>query len=208
MNKIALALDGNKELAGFFSVKEIVIYRKSGSWEATDRFPAEIDSTATAAKIRQSVEQIGINITDRDCSLIVGKEIIGVPYHVLCRLGIEVCEADEISEELFDEINEDFFAQKTVQEEHADIPPHPIPVDDEGNYYIDFPKVSKCYPELTSKKILVPFLANDLYYSLTIDCEHVMPWLDGFVQEHQLVMESRKKEGIYQVLIAHKVCEG
>jgi Iron only nitrogenase protein AnfO (AnfO_nitrog). len=209
MDRIALAVGLDGKLAEFFSVKEILIYEKQAGWAMTDHFPADtkIDTRSTTA-VRQIAVYIGKSILERSCQYLVGREIVGIPYHTLCRAGLEIFEADEINEALFDAIFEDFIEEKNVIEEEADIvPPRPIPTDDEGNYYLDFIWAAKCNPDLSSKKMLLPFFENDLFYSLVIRCDHLMPWLEHYGKENALNLEAKQENGVCQILITHKCCK-
>ncbi len=206
MDRIALAVGLDGKLADFFSIKEILIYEKQVDWTMVDRFPADTKfNTRSTIAVRQIAVFIAKNILERSCQYLVGSEIVGIPYHTLCRTGLEVFEADEISKALFDAIFEDFIAEQNVMEEETDIiPPRPIPTDDEGNYYLDFRKAIKYHPDLSSKKMLLPFFENDLFYSLVIQCDHLMPWLEHYVEENALNMEAKQESGACQILITHK----
>ncbi|WMJ88820.1 Fe-only nitrogenase accessory AnfO family protein [Anaerocolumna sp. MB42-C2] len=209
MERIALAVGSDKKLAGYYAIREVFIYEKQKEWSIVDRFPILPEpNMVTAAAVREKAEKVAKDILDRNCNNIVGKEIIGIPYHTLCRAGLEVFEADNISNQLLDEIYADFLMIKDKRPEEIEmVPPAPIPTDDEGNYFFDFTKAIKCHPELSSKKMLIPFLTNDLFFSLLIRCEHVMPWLDEFVKSHGLNMESKRENGVSHILLTHKSCK-
>jgi len=208
MDRIALAVDSDGKLAEFFSITKILIYEKQNEWTVVESyFVSEELDTSSAAAVRQKAEAIGRNILEKNCKIMIGREIIGIPYHTLCKANLEVFEADEISIELLDAIYKDFLLKEDKPEEEIEmVPPRPIPTDDESNYYFDFIKAIKCHPELSSKKMLLPFLTNDLFYSLIIRCEHIMPWLDDFVKSHGLNMETKREDGIYHALITHRSC--
>lgn len=206
MDRIAFTVDHDGTLAEFFSIKEILIYEKKDDWAIVDRFSSDMDSSC-AASVRITAESIGKKILERKCNHIVGKEIIGIPYHTLCRTGLEVLEADEINEELLDSIYHDFLLKENEgMEEIEMVPPHPIPIDDESNYFLDFSKALKANPGISSKKMLMPFLTNDLFFSLHIRCDHMMPWLEEFIKIRGLKMESERNNGISHILITHKSC--
>jgi hypothetical protein len=208
MNRIALAIGYDGKLAEFFSIIEVLIYEKQKEWSIVDRFNVTQESNSiTPITVRNKAVDISNLLLQRKCNNIVGREITGIPYHSLCRAGLEVFEADEISDQLFDEIYKDYLAEREIPEEKIEmIPPRPVPVDDEGNYYLDFIKAIKCHPELSSKKMLMPFLSNDLFYSLIIRCEHLMSWIEDFIKINGLIMEAKRENGIYHVMITHGSC--
>lgn len=206
MERIALAVGADRQLTDFFSITEIMIYEKQKEWVISDCFPvpSEWNRNSTVA-VRVQAEYIGKGVKERNCNHIIGKEIVGIPYHMLCKSGLEVFEADEISNQLFQEIYEDFMMKKEEAPEVIEmVPPNPIPLDDEGNYILDFVRAIKCHPELSSKKMLLPFLTNDLFFSLLIRCEHIMPWLDEFIKIHELSMNVKRENGGYDILITHE----
>lgn len=209
MDRIALAVGSDGKLTDFFSITEILFYEKQQEWTVTECYKTTQKwNRESVAKLRLEVEELGNAIIEKNCSILVGKEILGVPYHTLCKMGLEVFEADEISTELLKEIYEDFLMEKVeIIEEMESVLPKPIPVDDEGNYFLDFVKASKCHPELSSKKMLLPFLNNDLFYSIIILAEHVMPWLEEFAKTHNLQLEAKRENGITHMMITHKVCD-
>lgn len=208
MDRIALAVGADGKLADFFSIIKILIYEKQSNWSVADCIWVKRDTdTSLTAKVRQKAEEMANDIQSRNCNSVVGREIIGIPYHTWIRAGLEVFEADEISDNLFEEIYHDFFINKDGKTEEEEIVlPRPVPSDDEGNYFLDFIKAEKCHPELSSKKMLLPFLMNDLFFSLRIRCEHLMPWLEEFTKTQGLNIEAKKEDGICHVLITHKNC--
>ena len=83
----------------------------------------------------------------------------------------------------------------------------PVSVDHEGNYFLDFLKLQKYHPELTSKKVLLPFFATELFQTITIICSHKMPWLDVVLEQKQLECTQKRENGAYTLLISHKICK-
>lgn len=209
MDRIALLVDFDGKLTEITNTERILIYGKNKDWILVESFLTAPESDMlTAAAVRQNAKTTAQIILEQGCRHIVGKEIVGISYHTFIKAGLEVFEADDISIELLNEIYEDFMTEsKAAIAEIEMIPPNPVPADDEGNYYFDFTKALRCHMELSSKKMLLPFLNNDLYYSLLIRCEHIMPWLNDYVKMHGLSMEAKRGQGSYELLITHQGCK-
>ncbi len=159
-------------------------------------------------KVVKEIKDFRINATSMDafrdslaelesklggCKVIVGSQITGIPFYFFDKKGYKVCESEEFSKKLLDQIYEDFL-EISVYEikdevnkiEIKNIPIKPVELDEEGNYFLDFVKVQKYRPEISSKRALIPFFNNEIFSSLTIICSHIMPWLDIFLKERDL----------------------
>lgn len=207
MNKeIAVILDDKGQLTDFFKVAEICVYEKTDSWEVTRCIKDIVIDASNMIKLRASLEAIEVVLGE--CRIIIGDSIIGVPYHFMDKKGFVMCEAEELNDLLLDQVYEDYCVEKEMESpEFEDVPITPQPVDHDGNFFLDFAKVQINRPEISSKKALLPFLSHELFQTLTIVCTHVMPWLETFVKERELVMNLKKEDGLYTVLITHKYCE-
>lgn len=105
------------------------------------------------------------------------------------------------SSKLFDS-NKDM--ETSIYNDTLKIPQKPIPIDNYGNYFLDFNKLQKFNPDITSKKALLPFLSHETFKSLTILCDHIMPWLDTFCDDHSMTYNHYRDDGITKVIITHK----
>lgn len=213
---IAILFDENNNLTDFYNLKSIKVFKKKDSEfkiikEITDISSDTSNINALRKFLDNLFEEFGAS------KVIVGSQIIGIPFHYFLQKGYEICEADKFSEELLYQIyddlieNQDSDKQATENElekaEAAKIPIDPIAIDDEGNYFFDFIKVQKYRPEITSKKALLPFLSNQLYQTLTIICSHIMPWIENYLaQNENLEYSTKREDGVYTIIISHKVC--
>lgn len=200
--------DNEDKITDFFHVHKLVIYEKILQWESIGAIQIMNAQNMTRSQIEKLAELISRTIKDQDSELLIGTAIVGIPYQILNKNGIIMCEADEVSQRLFDEIYDDFYNNIALDdEEKQDILPYPVCIAEDGFYYFDFDKAMKVYPSLSSKKMLVPFLEQELYTCLTIKCSHIMPWLEYYMEQHGLSMNSKREDGVYIVNIMHGLCE-
>lgn len=207
-SKIAVLLTGNKKIADLNSVCSVKIYERfSEEWLEVSEFPFMLKSESSSEDIRRFIKALISNLND--CKIIIAKELIGIPYHILDKEGFIVCEAEEFSITVLDAVYNDFCIEKKSEEveEKVDVPIHPTPIDDMGNFYFDFNKVQRYKPEVSSKKALLPFFSNELFLSLTLICSHIMPWLDTFLETHNLEYTQKREDGLYTLYITHKKCK-
>ncbi|WP_455715688.1 Fe-only nitrogenase accessory AnfO family protein [Anaerosporobacter sp.] len=199
-------MEGN--ITDFFHAQKLIIYEKTMQWVPVDEVKIVNTQNMTRSEIENLSQNICTIIKEQDSEMLIGTEIVGIPYQILNKNGIIMCETDGISQNIFDEIYDDFyntFEDEEVQVEDA--PPYPVCVAEDGFYYFDFDKAMKVHPTLSSKKRLIPFLEQELYTCLTIRCSHIMPWLEYYTEQHGLSMDYKREDGVYIVNIMHGLCE-
>lgn len=201
--------DEEGNIADFFQVHKLIIYEKTLQWESVDEIEIENTHNMSRPEIENLSEKICTIIKNQGSEMLIGTAIVGLPYQILNKNGIIMCETDEISQRLFDEIYDDFYNNFAIDEEERveDIPPYPVCVAEDGFYYFDFDKAMKVHPALSSKKRIIPFLEQELYTCLTIKCSHIMPWLGYYTEQHGLSMDYKREDGVYIVNIMHGLCE-
>lgn len=213
---IAILFDKNNRITDFYNLNSIKIFKKKDNEfkiikEITDISADTSNMNALRKFLNNLCEEFGAS------KVIVGSQIVGIPFHFFLQKGYEICEADKFSEELLCQIYDDLIehqdSKKQASEnelektEAAKTPIAPIAIDDEGNYFFDFIRVQKYRPEITSKKALLSFLSNQLYQTLTILCSHIMPWIENYLaQNENLEYSTKREDGVYTIIISHKVC--
>jgi len=213
---IVVLFDANNNLTDFSNLNLIKIYKKEdGEFKVVREIPNIAVDTSDIKSSREFltklVEEFG------ESKFIIGSQITGIPYHFFAKEGFEIFEAEKFSEELLEQIHEDYIENPKSEfgsdeddlekEEVAKTPISPVAINEEGDYFLDFARTQKYRPEITSKKALLPFLSNELYQSLIIVCNHIMPWLENYFAENKNIEYSSKREnGVYTIIITHKVC--
>lgn len=206
MKKIAVLYDENNQITDVFHINSIVIYHKIDSWQEYKILSDIAIKISEAGNIRDSIELIIKSL--EDCKVIIGTLIVGIPYYILDKNGFIICEAEKFSQALLEEISMDYLEKKIEVKENEvlNLPKSPRPIDNEGNFFFDFAMVQKNFPEISSKKALLPFFSNELFHSITIVCTHIMPWLDTYIEQRNFKLESKREDGLYTLIITHKQC--
>lgn len=209
----------NKEggLTDFYNLNHIKIYDKKDSFEAVKIIENINLDTSNLALFRSCLNELLNQL--KECKVLVGTVVIGIPFYFFNQNGIEICEAEFFSEKLLEQIYEDYILLPLEQkskmndnegqalgEKALGIPTEPTAVNDEGEYFLDFIELQKYRPDISSKKALIPFFYNTLFQKLTIVCSHVMPWLDVFLEQRNLICDIKHEKNKYILEITHKIC--
>ncbi len=206
-NRIAILLNKDQQLADFTEVTTIHIYEKSEGWEVVKVIESEDITDKQENDTKNFMSSLIAEL--EGCKVIVGTLILGIPYYLFIRAGYEVCEAPEFSMLLLEQIYDDYCKPLTGENQEKkteNISTNPIPIDVDGNFFIDIISVQKTYPQLSTKKILLPFLSDSLFNSLKIKCSHIMPWLESYVEQRRFHIQIDRYEGQYIILISHQLC--
>ncbi len=233
-NKVAVLVDENMNLVGLQEATKVRVYEHiendiNASWEVTDEFNIEINRDIASVDIKETINALIQSI--KMCKVILGDEITGIPYYLLTKAGYEVCEAKKLTEEVLNQIEEDYYtgielndgqsSNRLTNESKEDgieiesvelthtiknISKYPVPIDAAGNFSVNIIEVQKAYPEISTKKILVPFFTDTLFQTLEIKCTHIMPWIEGYILQRDWDIKITREPGVYTILVSHKIC--
>lgn len=206
--KFCVIVDEEHNITDIFHAVKLCIHEKEENWKEVGNKDIEHNKPEKLEEVRELGKEVSSLVKMSDSNMLIGTNIVGIPYQILDKNKIYMCEADTLTQEVFSAIYEDFYSKKEEKEEEfQDVPDRPIMIAEDGFFYFDFDLSIKAHPELSSKKMLIPFLEKELYTCLTIQCSHIMPWLDYYVESHGLAMESQRKDGKYTVTITHGLCD-
>lgn len=209
MREIAVVMDKENNTCSIFEAEYIKIYCKEPyGWLGTGRIPACMDKTNGIGAVRSRMTEIISSLGS--CRTIVGKGISGIPYNLLDVAGFNIFEIEGSPEEFLNHVAAVIDESNDIEmkEPAQDIEiPKPEPTGIEGDYRIDLILCQKCRPEMSSKKILLPFLRSTVFHSLEVLCSHVPPWLDMELEQLGLLSESERiTDNHYKVTVFHKTC--
>lgn len=200
----AVLKDEKDELADIFDAVRIALYDQEKSWEEREAFYFTKMNAESLLAVRQFGEYITSQLKEKKCNMLLGKKIVGIPFQILEKNEIIMCEIEDVNHQILDIIYDDFYCKIPEKKEYT--PKVPSKTDKDGFYYFDFVACQKQFPEVTSKQALLPFLNNEIFICLTLECNHIMPWLSGYAKEHGLeVLEETVKEGC-RLHIRHQEC--
>lgn len=206
MVKIGILLNQEGKIASLIDATEVAIYEKEESnWRKACEVKECFSQRNTMNQMREFLKQLIMEL--KDCKILIASILTGIPFMILDKEGFMLCEAEELSERLLEEIVTDY--EKTEQKKNQmqqtalqEYPTAPFETDEKGVFELDMRKLQECYPEISSKKAIIPFLKEVKFYSLMIYCSHVMPWLDTELPALGFPYTASKMEGQgYQVEI-------
>ena len=122
--------------------------------------------------MRRAVEKLAVDL--EDVRVLLGASVSGIAYVALDRLGFRLCEMDGFSPECLDALKD---ALEGPAEGKAAAPDRPQETGLPGVYSLDLGKALEAWPDLSSKRILRPFLQGVEFSRLELFCGHVPPWL-------------------------------
>lgn len=206
MVKIGVILDENNKLTTLMDGVKIAIYENIDlKWTKTREVKETFRQKATINKMRVFLSLLILEL--HECKILIGTNITGIPYMILDKAGFILCEAQEMSEILLSSVASDYErkeqnAKSITVFQLEDYPTAPIKTQIPGVYEFDMRRFQKQYPEISSKKVLLPFIRKGEFSQLHIFCNHVMPWLDFELPVHGLkYCVERLEENDYKVLI-------
>jgi Fe-only nitrogenase accessory protein AnfO len=202
--KIGVVLNQEEQIASLLEGGKVAIYeRKESTWIKTDEVKQCFSQRDSINQMREFLDHLVKEL--KDCKILVASIITGIPFMLLDKEGFMLCEAEEMSKQLLEEIAYDYEKMKQEKERLSkdplkDYPTAPFETKEKGVFELDMRKLQKCHPEISSKKALFPFLKEMKFSKLMIYCSHVMPWLDrelkGFGYCYQV---NKLEEQGYQV---------
>lgn len=206
---IIVLLDKDDQLTDFYSLDSIRTYKKKDGEFKIIKESKHIHKDITGIKsFRNYLDQLMDEFSES--KLIIGSQITGVAFHYFVKAGFEICEADQLNEKLLEQVYQDYIKNPfKKQEESEKIPQQDTPIvpnelDKEGNYFLDFIRIQKNRPDISSKKALLPFLSQQAFNTLTVECSHIMPWLEDYIKlNHHLQYDYKREHGMYTVVISH-----
>jgi Fe-only nitrogenase accessory protein AnfO len=190
ISKVAAFTDNEGNPADFFGAENLFVFSREvdGGWSREERARLSPGQPLKVADIRDEAKR-RLEIL-RDCDALITTEISGIPYAVFDRAGIAMMTTSSrlievlaaIAKETPAESRGGQACQETdeVSRESLSSDPcvAPVALREAGVYHLDLASVLRKHPELSSKKILVPFLRETPFLELRLICEHVPPWLE------------------------------
>ena len=179
MIKIGIVLNQDGRITSLYDAAEIGIYGKEKSdWTKIREVKECFRQRNTMNQMREFLDQMVMALDD--CNILIASILTGIPFLILDKKGFMLCEAEELSEQLLEEIACDYIEKKNKMEQPVlkEYKTAPYETDEKGVFKIDMRKLQICHPEISSKKIIIPFLKETVFNRLLIYCSHVMPWLE------------------------------
>jgi len=199
------ALTREGTLSSIENCTEVFVFNKvNGSWKVTEIVPFVLEG-GNSTEIRDCMRSLILDLSG--CSVLVGTSVAGIPYHVLDRMGFSIFEAEALSDHLLDGLLDDI-TQSEGELSAQQTPAEPVPLDDEGRWFLDLVALQEKHPEISSKQALRPFLKKKQFLELILICTHLPPFLEQELPEKHLgyAIETRA-DGQCKITISRVLCK-
>jgi len=200
--KIAVVENRKQQTSSIFEPGFISTYEEDGGeWKVLNRFENKVCNAKGMAAVRMAVADIVKKMGD--VKIIVAGEIPGIASGTFQAEGFDIFLVENSVLEVLDSIKKEMLVViKDRQKESGkfDIMEYLEPGESKGDFSINIEKIMFKNPELTSKKILIPYLKNGEFNRLNIICSHIPKWfvtdlgIMGF--EYETVSESLNRKTV------------
>lgn len=205
--KIAVMENENQTASSIFEPGFIAIYEEDGGeWKVLTRFENEVCNAKGMAAVRTAVadtiKQLG------DVKIIAASEIPGIASGTFQAAGFDIFLVEGNVVNLLDSIKEEML--EAIEERQKEPPKFDImqflePGVSEGDFSINIEDIMFKNPNLTSKKILIPYLKDGEFNRLDVICSHLPKWfvtdLGSMGFEYEIVSDLPNKKTVRVVRI-------
>ncbi|MDR2367346.1 MAG: hypothetical protein LBF58_04435 [Deltaproteobacteria bacterium] len=189
---IAVTLSETGDLSTVPETQRIELFHKGpADWVVDREIPFDFAGVAGLCQMRKRlhamIELLG------GAKALVSRGYPGISMEVLSRAGLTLYELNGFRSEVLPAIMDG-----AGPETDLGPPPPNAPYETEegsGDYYLDLREALNAYPELTTKKILRPFLDAATFASLKVIYDHLPPWLPPELKSRGLSWDSRRIPG-------------
>jgi Fe-only nitrogenase accessory protein AnfO len=176
--KISVVESNDQKTSSIFEPGFIVTYEEDGGeWKVLNRFKNKVCSAKSIAAVRMAVEDT-IKQLD-NVKIVVASEIPGIASGIFEVAGFEIFLVGKSGFDVFDSVKKEMGKIIEKQQEKPskfDIMQFLEPGTNKGDFCINMEKILSKNPQLTSKKILLPYLKNGEFSSLDVICSHIPKW--------------------------------
>ena len=176
--KISVVESNDQKTSSIFEPGFIVTYEEDGGeWKVLNRFENKVCSAKSIAAVRMAVEDT-IKQLD-NVKIVVASEIPGIASGIFEVAGFEIFLVGKSGFDVFDSVKKEMGKIIEKQQEKPskfDIMQFLEPGTNKGDFCINMEKILSKNPQLTSKKILLPYLKNGEFNRLDVICSHIPKW--------------------------------
>jgi Fe-only nitrogenase accessory protein AnfO len=200
--KIAVVENDNRHTGSIFEPGFISTYEENGGeWKVLNRFENKVCNAKGMAAVRMAVADIVKQLGD--VKIIVAGEIPGIASGTFQAAGFDIFLVENSVLEVLDSIKKEMLEvieERQKEPNKFDIMEYLEPGENKGDFSINIEEIMFKNPELTSKKILIPYLKNGEFKRLDVICSHIPKWfvtdlgIMGF--EYETVSESLNRKTV------------
>jgi Fe-only nitrogenase accessory protein AnfO len=176
--KISVVENNDQKTSSIFEPGFIVTYEgDGGEWKVLNSFENKIYSAKGITAVRLAVEDT-IKQLD-NVKIVIASEIPGIAFGIFEVAGFEIFLVEQNSFDALASVKKEMLELIEEQQEKPskfDILQFLEPGLNEGDFCLNMEKILSKNPQLTSKKILLPYLKNGEFNSLDVICSHIPKW--------------------------------
>jgi Fe-only nitrogenase accessory protein AnfO len=177
----------------------------NNSWEVTKEIPFSLVKSTSISELRKvilnMIKEIG------DCRIFVAREVAGQLYTFLETNGFNIYEINGVPEQFLDmlQVSEIEENKNPIEKSSPTIECYPYRTEVADTYFMNLKAALNSNPNLTSKKILLPFIAKKEFKVLEVICDHIPKWFNDEFEKQGLVSTvSDFGKNEYKVVITAK----
>jgi Fe-only nitrogenase accessory protein AnfO len=207
--KIAVVENNNQKTSSIFEPGFIAIYEEDGEeWKVLKRFENKVCNAKGIAAVRTAVTDIVKQLDD--VKIVVASEISGITFGTFQAAGFAIFLVENNTLDILNSVKKDMLEvieERKEKPREFDITQFLEPGVNKGDFSINMEEILLKNPELTSKKILIPYLKKRKFNRLDVICSHIPKWFStdlvvlGFECETINELPNRKTVRIVHVKI-------
>jgi Fe-only nitrogenase accessory protein AnfO len=205
--KIAVVENNNQKTSSIFEPGFVTIYEEDcGEWKVLNRFENKVCNAKGIAAVRTAVadtiKQLG------DVKIVLASEIPGIAFGSFQAAGFEIFLVENSVLDVLDSVKKEMLEVIEEQKEKLrefDIMQFLEPGMNKGEFFLNMEEILLKNPDLTTKKIRIPYLKNGEFNRLDVICSHIPKWFNtdlgalGFEYETVNELPNRKTVRIVHV---------
>jgi Fe-only nitrogenase accessory protein AnfO len=207
--KIAVVENNNQKTSSIFEPGFIAIYEEDGEeWKVLKRFENKVCNAKGIAAVRTAVTDIVKQLDD--VKIVVASEISGITFGTFQAAGFAIFLVENNTLDILNSVKKDMLEvieERKEKPREFDITQFLEPGVNKGDFSLNMEEILLKNPELTSKKILIPYLKKRKFNRLDVICSHIPKWFStdlvvlGFECETINELPNRKTVRIVHVKI-------
>ena len=176
--KISVIESNNHKIGSIFEPGFIVTYEEDGEvWKVLNSFENKVYNAKGIAAVRIAVEDT-IKQLD-DVKIVVASEIPGIASGIFEAVGFEIFLVKKNVFDVLDAVKKEILElieEQKKKPSEFNITQFLEPGMNKGDLCLNMEKILSKNPQLTSKKILLPYLKTGKFNSLNVICSHIPKW--------------------------------
>jgi Fe-only nitrogenase accessory protein AnfO len=156
---------------------KVLVYRRAqGTWEPDRERDFSIGQAGGMRELRLKMGEMLQFMGG--CRVFVARSATGVPYFELEKAGLSVWESEGWPADFLEHVWTEEERARTA-EKASGAPEVPVPGETSpGNFLVNIRDIQGNSADVTSKQVLLQFIARGGFRSLAIICSHVPPWVE------------------------------